>query len=57
MNEELEVYCVSKRHYVIRFENQKEKNEWLEERNFNDMFLEYELEEWSDGKKEETEYR
>jgi len=57
MNEELEIYCVSKRHYVIRFENQEEKNEWLEERNTNDMFLEYEVEEWSDGEKKEKEYR
>ena len=57
MNEELEVYCVCKRHYVITFENQEQKKEWIEERNTNDMFLEYEVEEWSDGKKEETEYR
>tara|TARA_R100000781_G_scaffold82901_1_gene51029 strand:- start:386 stop:559 length:174 start_codon:yes stop_codon:yes gene_type:complete len=57
MSEELEVYCVSKRHYVITFENQEQKQEWLEERNTNDMFLEYEVEEWNDGKKEETEYR
>ena len=57
MNEKLEVYCVSTCHYVIRFEDQEQKQEWLEERNTNDMFLEYEVEEWSDGKKEETEYR
>jgi len=57
MSENLEIYCVCKRHYLIRFENQEEKNEWLEERNTNDMFLEYEVEEWSDGKKEEIEYR
>ena len=39
MNEELEVYCVCKRHHVIRFQNQEE-NEWIEERSVNDMFLE-----------------
>ena len=31
--------------------------EWLEERSTNDMQLEYEVEEWSDGQKEEYEHR
>ena len=57
MSEYLEIYCVSKRHYVITFENQEQKKEWKEERNTNDMFLEYEVDDWSDGMKEEIEYR
>ena len=30
MSENLEIYCVSKLHYVITFENQEQKKEWLE---------------------------
>ena len=31
--------------------------EWLDERSTNDMRLEYETEDWSDGHKEEYEHR
>ena len=57
MDEKLEVSCISKCTYTISFETKEEMEEWLEERSTNDMQLEYETEEWSDGQKEEYEHR
>ena len=57
MDEKLEVTCTSKCTYTISFETKEEMEEWLEERSTNDMRLEYEVGEWSDGQKDEFEYR
>ena len=57
MDEKLEVSCISKCTYTISFETKEEMEQWLEERSTNNMQLEYEVEEWSDGQKEEYEHR
>ena len=57
MDEKLEVTCTTKCTYTISFETKEEMEEWLEERSTNDMRLEYETEDWSDGHKEEYEHR
>ena len=57
MDENLEITCTTKCTYTISFETKEEMEEWLEERSTNDMRLEYETEDWSDGHKEEYEHR
>lgn len=57
MSENLEVTYTAKCTYVISFETEEQKEEWLEERNTGDMRLEYEVGQWSDGQKDEFEYR